>query len=225
MSKVLVITGGIGSGKSEVCRILGRMGYTAQYDADSRVKMLYDESEGLLEAIEERLGCTLRDERGEFRPSLLAERIFSDRNALETVESLVFPRLIEDFRQFVARSEESEGFKGVVILESATILQKKAFDGLYDAVIFVDAPFETRLGRACSRDSVHRDRVLERMRNQTLANAISDFRSGSNNHYEAPEPDILSRIDAFIDNDCSLDELYIRVENVVNDIITKKFLV
>ena len=60
--KILVITGGIGSGKSEVCRILAQKGLTVQYNADAKVKELYDTVPGLLESIEDRLGCSLRDE-------------------------------------------------------------------------------------------------------------------------------------------------------------------
>ena len=45
---VLVVTGGIGSGKSEVCRIMRDMGYRCQYNADARAKALYEEHPTLL---------------------------------------------------------------------------------------------------------------------------------------------------------------------------------
>ena len=132
---ILVVTGGIGSGKSEVCRILANKGLTAQYNADSRVKELYTSVPGLLESIEQKLDCVLRDECGRFVPQSLAKRIFSDRQALEIVESLVFPALVEDFRGF------AQGFgDGIVVFESATILEKPQFDGFGDKVILVDAP-------------------------------------------------------------------------------------
>ena len=98
--RVWIVTGGIGSGKTEVCRILHRLGYVCQYDSDSRVKALYDRYPVLVERIENRLGCSLRDEKGCFVPSWLAGRIFSDRAALEMVESLVFPVLMQDFSEF-----------------------------------------------------------------------------------------------------------------------------
>ena len=56
---ILVVTGGIGSGKSEVCRILANKGLTVQYNADSRVKELYTRVPGLLESIEQKLDCVL----------------------------------------------------------------------------------------------------------------------------------------------------------------------
>ena len=88
---ILVVTGGIGSGKSEVCRILMDMGIVHQYNADSRAKALYEEHPSLLVDIEETLGCSLKDEDGHFVPAKLAARIFSEPQALEAVESHLFP--------------------------------------------------------------------------------------------------------------------------------------
>lgn len=200
MMKVLVITGGIGSGKSEVCRILARKGLTTQYNADSRVKELYVTSPGLLESIEMSLGVRLCDDGGRFVPALLAQRIFSDRQALKTVESLVFPALVEDFRSF-ARHSGSE----IVVFESATILEKPQFDGFGDKVVLVDAPVQVRLERACSRDGADRTAVKARMDNQKLMNALSEGASDS-------------RIDAVIINDATMDILEERIEKTMSDL-------
>ena len=141
--KVVVVTGGIGSGKSAVCRIMYDKGWTAQYNADSRVKALYVEKVGLLESLETSLGCVLRDEDGTFKPHLLAKVIFSDREALKKVEALVFPALLEDFDIFRKANAEAD----VIIFESATILEKPQFDGFGDVTVLVDAPLQTRLER------------------------------------------------------------------------------
>lgn len=197
---ILVVTGGIGSGKSEVCRILANKGLTAQYNADSRVKELYTSVPGLLESIEQKLDCVLRDECGRFVPQSLAKKIFSDRQALEIVESLVFPALVEDFRGF------AQGFgDGIVVFESATILEKPQFDGLGDKLILVDAPLEVRLERACQRDNADREAVKARMSNQKLMNAISEG-----------ETDF--RIDAVIINDDTIEILEERVEKTMSDL-------
>ena len=170
MMKVLVVTGGIGSGKSEVCRILRETGITAQYDADTRVKELYHRHPTLLSSIESVLGMKLRDDDGAFLPALMAERIFNDRSALQKVENLVFPALLEDFEEFKASHEGEE----YVVFESATILEKDFFDGFGDFVILVNAPFDVRLERACLRDGADRDAVLRRMNNQRLMNLLSE---------------------------------------------------
>lgn len=199
---VLVVTGGIGSGKSEVCRILMDMGYVHQYNADSRAKALYEEHPTLLGDIEASLGCSLRDENGRFQPSRLAAVIFSDRTALEIVESHLFPALKEDFFSFAGKCGE-----GVVVFESATVLEKTQFDGFGDKIILVDAPFETRLERACRRDGADREKVLARMQNQKLMNDLSD---GSED----------SRIDCKIMNDSTFEELVSRTKNAINSLIS-----
>ena len=200
MMPVLVITGGIGSGKSEVCRILAAKGLTAQYNADSKVKELYTSSPGLLDTIEAALGCMFRDGEGKFVPSLLASRIFNDKEALVTVEALVFPRLTDDFRAFAARSESE-----IVIFESATILEKPQFSGFGDKVILVDAPLSLRLERACRRDGADAQAVKARMDNQKLMNALSRG---------AVHP----RIDAVILNDGTVDMLEEKIDETMSDL-------
>ena len=97
MMEILVITGGIGSGKSEVCRILQELYGCGVYNADERVKLLYDIHPTLLDDIEKLIGEGLRDDDGRFVPSRLSARIFADRKVLLDVEALVFPALIDDF--------------------------------------------------------------------------------------------------------------------------------
>ena len=198
--KILVITGGIGSGMSEVCRILAQKGLTVQYNADAKVKELYDTVPGLLESIEDRLGCSLRDEAGKFVPRCLAQRIFVDRQALETVESLVFPALMEDFLAFAGNSGSP-----FVVFESATILEKPQFDGFGDKVILVDAPVSMRMERACRRDGADREAVKARMANQKKMNALSEG---------ATDP----RIDAVIVNDGSVAILEQKIEIMMSDL-------
>ena len=202
MMKLIVVTGGIGSGKSQVCDILEKKGNVARYDADTRVKALYVEFPELLSDIEKALGCCLRNEDGDFVPSGLAAKIFSDREALGIVENIVFPALIDDFDDFCARNKDC----GYVVFESATILEKPQFDGFGDIVLLVDAPFEVRLERACLRDGKSRDEILERMRNQKLMNKLSD--GGSD-----------PRIDVVIVNDGSFEELEDKIDNLHNNIL------
>ena len=170
MMEILVVTGGIGSGKSEVCRILEEVYGCGVYNADERVKMLYDVHPSLLNDIETMLGDSMRDDEGRFVPARLSAKIFSDRSLLRRVESLVFPALMEDFKLW---SEEhvDEPF---VVFESATLLEKPEFKGFGDKVVLVDSLVETRLERACRRDSASRENIYARMLNQKLMNSISD---------------------------------------------------
>ena len=193
--KVVVVTGGIGSGKSAVCRIMHDKGWTAQYNADARVKALYVEKDGLLESLETSLGCGLRDEEGVFKPHLLAKVIFSDSESLKKVEALVFPALLEDFEIFRKTNAEAD----VIIFESATILEKPQFDGFGDVTVLVDAPLQTRLERACERDKASAEAVQARMASQPLMNSLSQGNT---------DP----RVDFVLANTSSLAELEREVE-------------
>ena len=168
--EVLVVTGGIGSGKSEVCKILKDLYGCGIYNADERVKRLYDVHPSLLSDIETLLGESMRDEEGGFVPSRLSSRIFRDKRLLEKVENLVFPALIEDFRCWAEDYYEDR----FVVFESATILEKPQFKGFGDKIIVVDSLIDTRLERACMRDSASRDSIYSRMLNQKMMNRISN---------------------------------------------------
>lgn len=166
--RILVVTGGIGSGKSEFCQILHRKYAVPVYDADSRAKKLYVEHPSLLNDIEASLKVNLRGEDGKFVPKKLAQLIFGDSEALAVVENLLFPALREDFNAWLA-SQESD----TVIFESATILEKRQFTDFGDVVVLVDAPYLLRLERAVRRDNVPKDAVIARMNRQSLMNLYS----------------------------------------------------
>jgi len=167
--KILVITGGIGSGKSVACSILEEKFGWKVYAADTKVKQLYMSHPTLLSEIERDMGMSLRNTQGDFIPHYLAERIFSDREALEKVESRVFPVLMEDFEKWKADNSHCD----VLILESATILEKPQLAALGDYKVIIDAPFELRMKRASERDGVTVEKVRMRGRNQTLMNEVS----------------------------------------------------
>lgn len=190
MAEVLVISGGIGSGKSTVCRILEEKYQWPVYEADSKVKELYHTSPTLLSDIESKLGASFRDESGAFQPYLLASRIFTDPRALSDVESLVFPVLMADFDRW----KEKYDNKDFVVLESATILEKPELAGIGDKVVVVDAPVDVRIERALSRGGVTRDAIEARVSRQMLMNRIS-------------EGNVPDEVDYVIDNGAGMKQL------------------
>ena len=199
--KILAVTGGIGSGKSEVCRILAENGLTLQYNADSRAKELYVECPGLLDAIEKEFGERFTDAEGNFVPSRLAAVIFSDAAALEKVEALLFPEMIRDFHWMMDEAAQDQ----IVVFESATFLEKKQFDGFADIVLLVDAPFDMRLERACRRDGASKEAIIARMKSQRLMNELSEG-------LEDP------RINYRVQNDGTRQELEHKVLSVLSQI-------
>lgn len=196
---VVVVTGGIGSGKSVVCRILNEKYGWPVYDADARVKQLYVSHPSLLADIECALGESFRDADGVFEPKALAGRIFSDSLALAMVERLVFPCLTEDFECWKEAYSASEH----VVLESATILEKPQLRGLGDVYVLVDAPVDVRCARAASRDGVGPEEIMRRMSCQKMLNAFSDGRQSA-------------QVDYVIGNDSTPENLVAKVDDLVS---------
>ena len=156
--KTVIVTGGIGSGKSAVCAILREQGIPV-YDSDQRTKSLYERRPALLRQLEQALGQPLRTPDGHLDRSCLAQLIFSSPQARETLESIVYPFVLKDFKQWRARFRKPP----FVVLESAVILSKPLFDGLADAVVLVEAPQEERIRRILLRDGGTRESALTRM--------------------------------------------------------------
>lgn len=126
-----LVTGAIGSGKSEVCRCLASLGYPV-YDCDSRTKMLYDIVPGLKCRIEEELGV----------PFEALPLIFGDSAMREKLESIVYPYVFEDI---LAWKESLDG--RLAFIESAIAMSKPMFDSVYDKVLLVRAGYGSRLAR------------------------------------------------------------------------------
>ncbi len=161
--KTILVTGPIGSGKSAVCRLLASRGVPV-YDCDARTKSLYVRRKDLVPRLEAALGTELRCADGSLDKARLAALIFHDDAARETLESLVYPELLKDFRRWRSRRRQ----KPFVVMESAILLSKPLFQGLPDAVVLVDAPEEIRLRRAMERDGVPEEAVRRRMAAQPL---------------------------------------------------------
>lgn len=161
--KTVIVTGLIGSGKSAVCALLRKRGIPV-YNADEKTKFLYDTHPSLVMRLEEALGQPLRGTDGRLDRPRLASRIFSDAAARETVEGIVYPLVLADFRAWRSAQEGAP----FVVLESAVILTKPLFDGLADAAVLVTAPEQVRLQRVMARDGLPEDAVRARMRAQEI---------------------------------------------------------
>ena len=129
--KTILVTGGIASGKSEVCRYLASKGLPV-YDSDSRTKALYERVQGLKKRVEDAIGV----------PFAQVGIIFEDAAKREALEAVVYPEVLKDFRNW--RDAQSGP---AVFFESAIALEKHIFDGLWDGVWLVRAPLEQRLAR------------------------------------------------------------------------------
>ena len=166
--KTVIVTGGIGCGKSAVCALLKKRGVPV-YDCDAKTKGLYDRRPSLVSRLEKALGAPLRGTDGKLDKARLAALIFSDPRARETVEGMVYPILLQDIRRWQKRQSAAWG-----ALESAVILSKPVFDGVADGVVLVEAPQELRIARVMQRDGLGREAVIGRIRSQEIPREKAD---------------------------------------------------
>ena len=160
------ITGGIGSGKSTVCRMLEERGI-ALYDADSRAKELMSTSEALRKALIENFGAETFTAEGLNR-AYLAERVFNDKQQLHLLNSLVHPAVIADFEAW------AEGQEGHYVLFESAILFEAGLESRVDAVVAVMAPEALRVERVMARDGHSAEQVMARIKNQMSDDERSD---------------------------------------------------
>ena len=159
--KTLLVTGGIGSGKSAVCDYLRERGVPV-YDSDAAAKRLYDQDTDLVPTLESLFSTPLRTPEGRLDRRRLAALLFSDPSRLAALEAVVHPAVLRDFRAWRSAQKDVP----FVVMESAIALDKPLFDGEFDAVLLVTAPEVQRLERACRRDGTDPETVRSRMRTQ-----------------------------------------------------------
>lgn len=153
------ITGGIGSGKSVVSRLLEIMEVPV-YIADTESKRLTNTDPCIRKELSALLGEEVYKD-GALNKPLLAAYLFGDAEHAAQVNGIIHPRVKKDFRQW---TEERDGLPWVA-MESA-ILIESGFVAEVDVVVMVYAPLETRIERAMRRDSATRELVMKRIRSQ-----------------------------------------------------------
>lgn len=166
MSPFIAVTGGIGCGKSVVCRILSEKGFQV-YDCDSRAKTLVDTSPEIIEniasgicpeAVRNNNGSLVLDRRR------LAQDVFSDPEKLTRLNALVHGAVIEDIKLWYETNADGTS---PLFVETA-ILYQSGLDKVVDIVWEVAAPVELRLQRACLRDGATSQAIAARIRAQQI---------------------------------------------------------
>lgn len=160
----LGITGGIGSGKSGVSRLLRVMGIPV-YDTDAEARRLMQSSPAIRSALVALVGPEVYGADGTLQRQRLAEYMFGNPDRVAAVNAIVHPVVRADFRQWALSFEETD----VVAVESA-ILIEAGMEADVDAVAVVIAPEEERVARAVARDGATPQQIKARMANQLSDN-------------------------------------------------------
>lgn len=159
MSKVLVgITGGIGSGKSVVSKILKIIGYPV-YDSDTEARRLNEQDPDVKQQLMAAFGEDIYADGNLNKPKLASLIFQSDENRL-LVNSIVHPAVKRDFLQWAERQQTD-----IVFLEAA-ILYESGFNEFMNKVVAVTAPEDVRVQRAMKRDNATEQQVVNRIHSQ-----------------------------------------------------------
>lgn len=146
---IIALTGGIGSGKSYVCKLLAERGISV-YDCDAHAKELMRTSQSLQLQLSTLIGDDVFHD-GVLQKSILAAYLLRSEDHVQAVNAIIHPAVAHDFEQ-----------SGQAWLESA-ILFDSGFDKRthIDKVVCVTAPEEVRIHRVMVRDGISRDKTLE----------------------------------------------------------------
>ena len=161
MSETLLkigITGGIGSGKSYVSRLLKERGIPV-YDTDSEAKRLMCESADIRYRLIDLLGVDVYRSDGSLDKSLVASFLFASRQNAVRINAIVHPVVKSDFLLWASHHQ------GMVAMECA-ILFESGFSDVVDFVATVTAPLALRVSRTMARDNASEASVLSRIKAQ-----------------------------------------------------------
>ena len=168
--KSIGITGGIGSGKSTVCRVFELLGVPVYY-ADDAAKELLDDGK-IIEELSGLFGNAILSGK-EIDKKALAELVFNDKEKLAKLNAVIHPAVGKHFEEW----QKQQGGSPYIIKEAAILFESNAYKQV-DEVITVTAPVELRIKRAVQRLGITEEQVKERMNNQ-----LSDEEKVKRSHY------------------------------------------
>jgi dephospho-CoA kinase len=154
----LGITGGIGSGKTSVCRVFNVLGIPV-FSADPEAQTIMNEDRKIKKGISEIAGKNIYPD-GKLDRMELASLIFNDTVSLKKVNALVHPIVFDHFIQWAEKQTAP-----YVIMEAAILFESGGSE-LVDRVATIVAPVEERISRVTLRNKLTREQVMDRIRNQ-----------------------------------------------------------
>jgi len=152
------ITGGIGSGKTTVCRIFETLGIPVFY-ADDRAKALMNEDPTLITALKQSFGKDLYTE-GKLNRQLLAAKVFNDPSALQQLNQLVHPATKRDYLHWLQSQHAAYTIK------EAALFFETGLDKDMNFLVGVSTPQELRIERVKSRSGLSETEILARIQRQ-----------------------------------------------------------
>jgi len=200
--RTLGITGGIGSGKSTVCRLFEDLGARV-FVADDVAKRLMQDDPEVRREIVDAFGPASYDADGRLDREYLAQQVFGDDEKVDQINAIVHPRVFDAFRQ-AAREAAQEGVE--LLVHEAALIFEAGGDRHLDAVAVVDAPEDVRVRRVVERDGVAPEQVRARMRHQLPPEELrrrADFVIDNSGAEDALRSQVQAVYDAMVEQDAS----------------------
>jgi dephospho-CoA kinase len=189
MTKIIGLTGGIGSGKTTVANYLIAKDIPV-YIADLEARKI-TESIKVINEIKKIFGVDVI-ENNKVNRAVLASIVFKDKEKLAQLNAIIHPEVKKHFKKWL-KSKLDYKF---VVKESAILFESGSYKDC-DAIILVTAPLEIRIERTMKRDNVDRESVLQRINNQMT------------------EEEKKRKSDYIIQN-TSLEDTYIQLDKLLN---------
>lgn len=167
---IVGLTGGIGSGKTVVARILECLGCVI-FNSDYEAKAAYNDP-AVKAAVTALLGTASYLPGDIIDKKYISGRIFENPELLAALNNIIHPAVSLRFSKFIASNP-----KKIIVKESALLYEANVLKGL-DKVILVAADDEKRIQRVMKRDGLHREQVMARIKSQNPQSEkikIADF--------------------------------------------------
>ncbi|SDX20404.1 dephospho-CoA kinase [Flavobacterium degerlachei] len=158
MTKIIGLTGGIGSGKTTIANHFRSLGIPV-YIADDEARNIMQSAE-IITAIKETFGNSIFD-NDILNRAALAEIVFGNPAKLELLNAIVHPAVKKNFKEWLL---EHKNFP-LVVYEAAILFENGNYKN-FDWIITISAPLESRIERVMKRDGVTREQVLKRINSQ-----------------------------------------------------------
>lgn len=167
------VTGGIGSGKSIVCKLFSCLSIPV-YDADTRAKWLTNHDVGIREAITDLLGAESYTPSGDYNRSYVSGKVFNNPELLKELNAIIHPAVGRDTDDWLRKHCASP-----YVIKEAAIMNKAGVNNNLDYVIVVQAPIALRIQRVRSRDKNRSEEeiraIIDRQVSDEVRQAIADF--------------------------------------------------
>lgn len=166
------VTGGIGAGKSIVCKIFETLGATAYY-ADDRAKALMNEDDVLVKQLKLLFGENTYV-KGQLNRQWISEQVFDNKDLLDKLNQAVHPAVRSDFEHWVRRNSDAS----LLLKEAALLFETGSYKEL-DYTILVVADQDLRVKRVMERDPQRTQKTVKSIMAQQLSDEqklpLADF--------------------------------------------------